>query len=125
MVAFKLVAPAGPTIQAAPSSLGIPQGNSSAFALTLSRAPASDVTVNTAYASGNTGLSITSGGSLTFTTVNWATPQNVTISADGTSSGTATFTSSATGCTPANVSVTETLAVRPVRAGVLAMLPYA
>jgi hypothetical protein len=122
MVAFKLGGPAGPVIQASPASLSIPQGTTGSFTLVLSQAPVSDTAVSTVYTSGNTGLSVASGGSLTFTTVNWATPQTVTIAADGTSTGTATFTASAAGCTPATITATETLASRPVRSGLLAML---
>lgn len=124
MVAFKLGAPAGPTIQASPSSQSIPQGGSGTVAVNLSEAPGSDVTVDTSFTSGNTGLSVTGGGSLTFTPVNWATPQNVTITADGTSTGAASFSSTATGCTPASFTANETLAPRPVRAGLLGVLTY-
>ena len=113
----------GPAIQVSPSSATVPQDGSAQFALSLSSAPGADVTVNTAFASGNSGLSVTAGGSLTFTTVNWATPQDVTITADATSTGAATFTSSATDCTPANFTATETIASRPIRAGLLAIFP--
>jgi len=51
---------------------------------------------------------VTSGGSLTFTPSNFATPQNVTITADASSTGVATFTVSGTNFTPVSVTVNET-----------------
>jgi hypothetical protein len=78
------------------------------FGVSLSAAPAANVTVTVSRTSGDTGLSVTSGGTLTFTTANWSTAQNVTISADSASTGTATFSASTAGYTAATVSVAET-----------------
>ena len=97
-----------PSIVASPASLSVAQGATATFGLSLPAAPASNVTVSVARASGNTGLSVTSGGSLTFTPSNYATAQNVTITADSSGTGAATFTASATGYTPASVTATET-----------------
>jgi endoglucanase len=98
----------GGNIVANPTSLSVVQGKTGTIGLSLSAAPTSNVTVTTTRASGNTGLSVTAGGSLTFTPSNFATPQNVTITADSSSTGTATFTASGTGFTSASLSVTET-----------------
>jgi len=98
----------GGSIVANPTSLSVVQGKTGTIGLSLSAAPTSNVTVTTTRASGNTGLSVTAGGSLTFTPSNFATPQNVTITADSSSTGTATFTASGTGFTSASLSVTET-----------------
>ena len=87
----------GASIVANPTSLSATQGKTGTFAVSLSAAPTSNVTVTTTRASGNTGLSVTGGGSLTFTPSNFATPQNVTITADSSSTGVATFTASGTG----------------------------
>lgn len=98
-----------PAIMASSTSLSVAQGSAATFGLSLSAAPASNVTVSVARASGNTGLSVTSGGSLTFTPSNYATAQNVTITADSSGTGAATFTASATGYTPVSVTATETV----------------
>jgi cellulose 1,4-beta-cellobiosidase len=97
-----------PAIMASSASLPVAQGSAATFGLSLSAAPTSNVTVSVARASGNTGLSVTSGGSLTFTPSDYATAQNVTITADSSSTGAATFTASATGYTPVSVTATET-----------------
>jgi endoglucanase len=99
---------AGPgNIVANPTSLAVTQGKTGTIGLSLSTAPTSNVTVTTTRASGNTGLSVTAGGSLTFTPSNFATPQNVTITADSSSTGVATFTASGTGFTSVSVTVNE------------------
>jgi endoglucanase len=97
----------GGSIVANPTSLAVTQGKTGTIGLSLSTAPTSSVTVTTARASGNTGLSVTVGGSLTFTPSNFATPQNVTITADSSSTGVATFTASGTGFTSVSVTVNE------------------
>jgi serine/threonine-protein kinase len=96
------------SIAAAPAALTVPQGSSGTFAVTLSAAPASTVTVTVSHTSGNTGLSVGSGGTLTFTPSNWDTAQDVTITADLSSVGPATFTAAAAGLQHATVTVTET-----------------
>ncbi|HYS35619.1 MAG TPA: glycoside hydrolase family 6 protein, partial [Pseudonocardiaceae bacterium] len=58
--------------------------------------------------SGNNGLSVTGGGSLTFTPSNFAAPQNVTITANSSGTGAATFTVSATGYASVTITATET-----------------
>jgi endoglucanase len=98
----------GASIVVNPTSTSVAQGKTGTFAVSLSSAPPSNVTLTTTRTSGNTGLSVTSGGSLTFTPSNFATPQNVTITADASSTGVATFTVSGTNFSPVSVTVNET-----------------
>ncbi|GAA2154876.1 glycoside hydrolase family 48 protein [Actinomadura napierensis] len=95
------------SVVASPASLTVAQGAKAAFGLKLSQAPSSNVTVTTARTDGSTGLSVTGGGTLTFTPQNWSAPQNVEVTADASSTGKATFTSSAPGYASAAVTVTE------------------
>jgi len=97
-----------PGIVAAPTALSVTQASSGTFAVTLSAAPTKDVTVTVSFTSGNAGLSVTSGGTLTFTPSNWNTAQDVTITADAASTGSATFTAAAPGYTPVSITATET-----------------
>ncbi|MEV7979981.1 glycoside hydrolase family 48 protein, partial [Streptomyces sp. NPDC086519] len=97
----------GPAVVAAPTQLGVQQGKSGTYAVKLSAQPSSDVTVATARAGGNSGLSVTGGTTLTFTPANWSTAQNVTITADSSGTGSASFESTATGYSKATVTVTE------------------
>lgn len=99
-----------PAIVASPTSVTVAQGSTGTFGVTLSKAPTANVTVAVARTSGITGLSVTTGASLTFTPTNYNTAQNVTITADASSTGNATFTASATGYTSAAVTATETAA---------------
>ncbi|MFF4143387.1 glycoside hydrolase family 48 protein [Streptomyces sp. NPDC001698] len=97
----------GPAVVASPTQLGVQQGKSGTFDVKLSNQPSSNVTVGTSRTSGNTGLSVTGGSSLTFTPANWNTAQKVTVTADSSGTGSAVFTASATGYTKATVTVTE------------------
>jgi serine/threonine-protein kinase len=103
------VQPASPqlAIVAAPPSLSVTQGSTGTFGVTLSAAPASEVTVTVSLIQGNSGLSVGAGGTLTFTPSNWNSAQDVTIAADLTGTGPATFTATATGYTAATVTATE------------------
>ncbi|CAM5699785.1 hypothetical protein SALBM217S_08372 [Streptomyces griseoloalbus] len=83
----------GPAVVASPSQLGVRQGESGTFEVKLSKQPSANVTVTTARASGNTGLSVSSGASLTFTPSNWSTAQRVTVAADSSGTGSAVFES--------------------------------
>ncbi|MFD9127257.1 glycoside hydrolase family 48 protein [Kitasatospora sp. NPDC059571] len=102
-----LTVAAGPSISAVPTTLSVTQGKTGTFALKLSSQPSANVTVTTARTSGNTGLAISSGATLTFTPSNWSTAQTVTLTADASSTGSASFTSTATGYTSSVVTVTE------------------
>ncbi|MHC0428933.1 glycoside hydrolase family 48 protein [Streptomyces sp. O3] len=97
----------GPALVASPAQLSVVQGESAAFGVRLSTEPSSDVTVSTARTAGNSGLSVTDGASLTFTPSNWDTAQRVTVTADASGTGAATFTASAPGHTEAEVTVTQ------------------
>lgn len=100
----------GPALVASPTQLGITQGQTGTFDVKLSSQPSANVTVTTTRTEGNTGLSVTSGSPMTFTPSNWDTAQKVTITADASSVGTATFKVAATGYTAAAVTVTEVAA---------------
>ncbi|OAH15371.1 glycoside hydrolase family 48 protein [Streptomyces jeddahensis] len=97
----------GPALVASPAQLGIQQGESGSFEVKLSTEPSSNVTVSVERTSGNSGLSVSEGASLTFTPSNWSTAQKVTISADASGTGAATFTVSAPGHAEAEVTVTQ------------------
>jgi hypothetical protein len=102
---------AGPSVKATPSTLTVAKGKTVSYTVALSQAPTANVTVATTRASGSTGLSVTTGASLTFTSSNWSTPQTVTLtSAASGTPGTATFSTSGTGFAAATVSVTEVAA---------------
>ncbi|MHC5262252.1 glycoside hydrolase family 48 protein [Streptomyces sp. UC4497] len=98
---------AGAAVVASPSQLGVQQGKSGTFDVKLSTQPTSNTTVAVSRTSGNTGLSVSSGGSLTFTPSNWNTAQKVTVAADSSGTGAATFTATAAGHTKAEVTVTQ------------------
>jgi uncharacterized protein (DUF1800 family) len=92
------------------TTLNVNEGSNAQFNVRLSSQPANNVTVNVARVSGDTDLTVSAGATLTFTTVNWNTPQNVTISAAedaDLTNGTALFRASATGLTSADVNVSE------------------
>ena len=99
-----------PSLMVTPASQTITQGTTGTVGISLSSAPSSNVTVSVARTSGNTGLSVTAGSSLTFTPSNFATAQSVTITADSSSSGPATFTVSASGLTSVTFTATEAAA---------------
>ncbi|MFC4535965.1 glycoside hydrolase family 48 protein [Sphaerisporangium dianthi] len=99
------------SIVVSPTSLLVPEGSSATYSVSLSRAPSSNVTVTTSKASGgDADLTVSSGGSLTFTPSNWSTAQTVRIAAAEDSdqtAGTATFNSTASGWTSGSLSATE------------------
>jgi cellulose 1,4-beta-cellobiosidase len=96
------------TITTSQTSLSVAQGTTGTFGVSLSSAPSANVTVSVA-GSGNTGLTAAP-ASLTFTPTNFATAQNVTVTANSSGTGATTFTLSATGYTAVTVSATETAA---------------
>ncbi|GAA1699232.1 hypothetical protein GCM10009745_52210 [Kribbella yunnanensis] len=99
---------AKPTIVATPEALTVKQGGTAKFGVTLASQPPAAVTVAVARSSGSTDLTA-SPASLTFTTSNWNTPQNVTVSsaANGGDLVTAVFSATATGYTAASVTAKE------------------
>jgi cellulose 1,4-beta-cellobiosidase len=99
-----------PSLTVTPTAQNITQGGTGTVGISLSSAPSSNVTVSVARTSGNTGLSVTAGSSLTFTPSNYATAQSVTVTADSASTGAATFTASGPGVTSATFTTTEAAA---------------
>ncbi|RSN61862.1 cellulose 1,4-beta-cellobiosidase [Streptomyces sp. WAC 04229] len=102
----------GPAVVASPGQLGVQQGESGTYEVKLSKQPTASVTVTTSRASGNTGLSLTGGATLTFTPSNWNTAQRVTVSADASGTGSAVFESTAPGHGKAAVTVTQLAAAK-------------
>ena len=104
--------PPTPAITTSVTSLQVLQGSTGTVGIGLSLQPSANVTVSIA-ASGNTGLTAAP-TSLTFTPSDYATDQDVTITADSSSTGAATFTATAAGYTAASVTATE---VTPATSG--------
>ncbi|MEU6687100.1 glycoside hydrolase family 48 protein [Streptomyces sp. NPDC046832] len=102
----------GPTVVASPPQLGVQSGKSGTYEVKLSKQPASNVTVTSARASGNSGLSVSAGASLTFTPQNWNTAQKVTVTAAESGTGSAVFESTAAGHAKASVTVTQLAAAK-------------
>ncbi len=95
-------------IQTSVTTLNVNEGGTAQFGVRLASAPATTVTVNVARFSGDTDLTVTAGATLTFTPANFATFQNVTISAaeDGDmANDTAVIRASGTNLTSADVNV--------------------
>ena len=103
---------ATPTLVVNPVNVSVPEGGVAMYAVHLSAAPSSNVTVTSTRSAGDTDVTVSAGGSLTFTPTNFANDQNVTLAAAedaDTANGTATITVSATGNIPSvNVTATET-----------------
>jgi len=96
--------------QTSVTTLNVNEGGSAQFGVRLASAPTSNVTVNVARLSGDTDLTVTGGATLTFTPANFATFQNVTISAAedaDITNGTAVFRASGTNLTSVDVNVSE------------------
>jgi hypothetical protein len=107
----------GPSVVASPASVTVPEGGTAGFGVRLSAQPSASVTVTVARTAGDTDLTVSAGASLTFTTANWSTAQNVTLAAAqdaDQAAGTATFTASASGHTAATVTATEADDDQPV-----------
>ncbi|MGP3958263.1 glycoside hydrolase family 6 protein [Nonomuraea sp. 3N208] len=99
-----------PSVVLSASSVAVNEGGTATFTARLSSAPAANVTVTTARTSGDTDLTVSSGGSLTFTPSNWNTAQTVTLAAaqdTDTTAGTAAFSVGGNGVTGATVNATE------------------
>ena len=67
----------GVTVSA--STLEIPEGNSATYTVVLASEPSGNVTVTPSRSSGDADVTVS--GALTFTALNWATAQTVTVSA--------------------------------------------
>lgn len=73
--------PTAQGLHVTPTYLAFPEGGKVGFAVRLAQAPAANVDVIVAHAGGSNDLSVFSGGVLTFTPANWATPQAVILAA--------------------------------------------
>jgi cellulose 1,4-beta-cellobiosidase len=96
------------SIIASATSVSVPEGASRTVGFRLSAAPTGNVTVNLTK-TGDTNITIAP-STLTFTTANWNTAQNVTVSAaqdTDQTNGTATIAAAATGHTGVSVTATE------------------
>ena len=94
-----------PSVLTAQSSLMVTKGHSASFAVKLSTAPSSPVTVHLSDA--GTGTTVSKGQALTFTPSNWNQPQAVTVAAAQAKAGShSTITASAAGLGSASVAVT-------------------
>ncbi len=98
-------------IQTSVTTLGVNEGGSAQYGVRLSAAPpGGTATVNVARLSGDADLTVSGGATLTFTSANFGTFQNVTISAAqdaDTTNGSAVFRASGTNLTPADVTANE------------------
>jgi hypothetical protein len=93
----------------APSQLGVPEGNSLSFSVSLAKEPSADVVVTITRQSGDTSLAA-SPASITFTAADWNIQRPVTISAAqdvDTTNGSAVFSVSADGIATKIVTATE------------------
>jgi hypothetical protein len=102
--------PPTPTLVVTPTSVNVPEGGSSTYAVKLSSAPAANVTVASTAGTGDADISVGTGASLTFTPANFATAQTVTVNAaeDADSvNGSRTIGVTATGIAPVAVTATE------------------
>lgn len=79
--------PTPPALVAAPTAVPVVQGSAGTFGVTLSAAPTSTVTVTVSFTPGNNGLSVTSGRNADLHPSVWNTAQDMTITADSSSTG--------------------------------------
>jgi len=93
-----------------PTTVSVPEGSTAIFGVRLAAMPSGNVTVTTTAGTGDANLTVVGGGTLTFTTANWNTSQNVTLGAAqdaDTTNGTRPFTVASTGLTSVQVNATE------------------
>ncbi|GAA1192368.1 endoglucanase [Kitasatospora gansuensis] len=102
--------PTTPAVQVTPAAVTVPEGGSAAVGVRLSSAPAQNVTVAVSRTSGDQDLAVSSGATLVFTPANWASAQQVSLSAAqdaDTLAGSATFSAGGSGVTAAAFTATE------------------
>ncbi|GAA0670827.1 glycoside hydrolase family 9 protein [Kitasatospora atroaurantiaca] len=107
--AERRTAPSTPAVQVTPAAITVPEGGSATVAVRLSAAPVQNVTVTVTRTSGDTDLSATT-PSLLFTPANWATAQQISLSAAqdaDTAAGSAVFTVGGPGVQAATFTATE------------------
>ncbi|MFD5565064.1 glycoside hydrolase family 9 protein [Kitasatospora griseola] len=101
--------PTAPAVQVTPTAVTVPEGGSASVGVKLSAAPAQNVTVTVTRTSGDTDLSAAT-SPLVFTPANWATAQQVSLSAAqdaDTLAGSAVFTAAGQGVQAATFTATE------------------
>ncbi|MFD8597179.1 glycoside hydrolase family 9 protein [Kitasatospora sp. NPDC059646] len=101
--------PTAPAVQVTPTAVTVPEGGSASVAVKLSAAPAQNVTVTVVRSSGDTDLSAAT-APLVFTPANWATPQQLSLSAAQDAdalAGVAVFTAAGPGVQAATFTATE------------------
>ncbi len=94
----------------ATNAVNVSEGSTNTFNVKLSLQPSASVTVNTAWVSGDTDISVTLGADLTFTTNNWSNYQTVTLSATEDSdwvNGSATLRCSSPEMSDVDITATE------------------
>ncbi|MCA9008093.1 MAG: metallophosphoesterase, partial [Planctomycetaceae bacterium] len=92
------------------TAVSVTEGSGTAFGVSLSTQPGSDVTVTVTRTSGDSDLSVSIGATLVFNSTNWNTPQIVTLAAavdaDG-ANDSAIFSVAADGVATVDVTATE------------------
>ncbi|GHH81180.1 endoglucanase [Kitasatospora indigofera] len=99
-----------PRILVSPGTVGVPEGGTAAVRVRLSAAPATNVGVTVARASGDPDLTVVAGAALVFTPADWSTEQSVTLAAAqdaDTTAGTAVLTLAGPGADGAALTATE------------------
>lgn len=92
------------------TSVTVNEGETATFNVQLANDPGGDISVTVAWQSGDSDITVQSGGELTFTTSNWSTGLDVTLAAaedDDASNGEATIQLSGTGVETTDVTATE------------------
>ncbi|GAA1008163.1 hypothetical protein Aple_071060 [Acrocarpospora pleiomorpha] len=64
-----------------PIGVSVPEGSTASYTIRLACQPTSSVTVTNTAGSGDSDITVISGGTLTFTSANWNIPQTVTLAA--------------------------------------------
>ena len=109
-IEIEAAGPPTPAVVASVSQVAVPEGGTATFGVHLDTAPAGDVTVTVARASGDADVAVSGGDVLVFTPADYAVDQTVTLAAAedaDTANGTAAIQCAAAGHTAAGVTATE------------------
>ncbi|WP_188189293.1 glycoside hydrolase family 6 protein [Nonomuraea sp. SYSU D8015] len=93
-----------------PTAVTVPEGGTATYTVKLATQPSGNVTVTSTAGSGDTNITVSSGGSLTFGTTTWNTAQTVTLAAaqdSDNTNGSRDITVASTGLTSRTVTATE------------------
>ena len=77
----RAAAPTAPAILTSADAVTVPEGSNATFQVKLNTAPTNSTTVSVNWVSGDTDITVQSGGSLVFNAGNWNTYQPVTLAA--------------------------------------------